>query len=213
MIPVFVISLERSSDRRMGMKAHLDELGIPFSFLDAVDGANGLEAYSPTYRRNLMPGEIGCFLSHAKAAQTIVDRGHEFACVLEDDARLLPSTLSMLNEHALAALPSFDALRLTASWHGRRKIVSTNGDLAICAPLYRLAGSHAQIYSQSGAQKIANARPSDPLTVLFSRMEAVPWNIFLWPWTYGSVARDLWRPHPFERTRRTVVPQVAATGA
>ena len=50
-IPIVVISLLRSSARRMAMIANFQDLGVSFSFFDAVDGqtmtADEIAAISP----------------------------------------------------------------------------------------------------------------------------------------------------------------------
>jgi len=62
MIPVFVINLERAQERRARIAEHLAGLGIAARFLAAVDGSSlKLRAFSRTYRRQLLPGEIGCY--------------------------------------------------------------------------------------------------------------------------------------------------------
>ena len=41
----------------------------------------------PYHQRALTFGEIGCFLSHHRVWQDVVDRGHEEVAVFEDDIR------------------------------------------------------------------------------------------------------------------------------
>src|SRR4051794_14672232 len=93
--PVFVINPERSLDRRAQMKAHLDAHRVPFTIVDAIDG-DARPFYSWTFQRNLLPGEVGCYLSHKKAARLIADSDCDFACVLEDDAALEPAAIPFL---------------------------------------------------------------------------------------------------------------------
>ena len=81
MIPVFVISLSRSAERREMACKQMKHLGIQFSFFDAIDGRNLTEgdvglvdmveakAFSG---HELSPGEIGCALSHIKLYEMMV---------------------------------------------------------------------------------------------------------------------------------------------
>lgn len=97
MIPVFVISLSRSAERREMACKQMKHLGIKFSFFDAIDGRNLTEgdvelvdmveakAFSG---HELSPGEIGCALSHIKLYEMMVAKGIERCVILEDDAYL-----------------------------------------------------------------------------------------------------------------------------
>src|SRR5436853_5144415 len=66
-IPVVVISLRRSMDRREAMSAHLGALGIPFSYFDGIDGSQMTQAEIAAlrppqslgrYHFRMTPGEI-----------------------------------------------------------------------------------------------------------------------------------------------------------
>jgi len=95
-IPVFIINLKRSSDRRDHTIRQLNDLGITFQIIEAVDG-NSLSDHDLTntpsfgiyknliYSRYLLNEEIGCSLSHLKIYQKMVDEKIALACVLEDD--------------------------------------------------------------------------------------------------------------------------------
>jgi GR25 family glycosyltransferase involved in LPS biosynthesis len=167
MIPVFVINLARAHDRRARIAGHLADLGIAARFLPAVDGSSlHLSAFSRTYRRQLVPGEIGTYLSHIDAAKMIAESGEAFVCLLEDDAELTPEVLPFLEPGVLRTLPGFDILRLVTGWHGKRKTLAKVGNVSVCAPLYPGANGHAQIYSRAGAAKIAKYLPArDPIDV------------------------------------------------
>lgn len=93
----FVIHLERALQRR-GHVAELCRLSpVPLTVIDAVDGSLLSEAevnavycprnlLEPAYPFHISRGEIGCFLSHRKAWQAIVDSGADAGLVFEDDA-------------------------------------------------------------------------------------------------------------------------------
>lgn len=95
MIPVFVISLADSIDRRNSITKHLNTLGILFEFVDAVDGRKGLPTEyenqidrreSLRRGRKLSDAEFACALSHIKVYQKIVSSNIPWALILEDDA-------------------------------------------------------------------------------------------------------------------------------
>ena len=91
----FVITLERAVERRPHAKWIELNVPLPCVALSAVDGtAMTAEAVADIYRRQihdpryphaLRRGEIGCFLSHRKAWQAIIDQELDAALILEDD--------------------------------------------------------------------------------------------------------------------------------
>ena len=95
MIPVFVISLPDCVDRRESIRNGLDNLQIPFEFVDAVDGRNGLDpSHEPDVDRpgtkrmglTLSDAEFACALSHIHIYRRIDRDNIDWALVLEDDA-------------------------------------------------------------------------------------------------------------------------------
>ncbi|MEZ6131735.1 MAG: glycosyltransferase family 25 protein [Planctomycetaceae bacterium] len=91
----FVITLERSVERRPHADWIVSQLPLPSEILNAVDGRAlpqdlvaevcQRQIHSPKYPHELSRGEIGCFLSHRNAWQTILDRNLDAALILEDD--------------------------------------------------------------------------------------------------------------------------------
>ncbi|MFC2966836.1 glycosyltransferase family 25 protein [Acidimangrovimonas pyrenivorans] len=98
--PVLVVSLADAQARRRALTAQLEALSIPFRFVDAVDGRNGLAARYETmidrpgtevqFGRPLADAEYACALSHLSLYRRIVDEDLPGAIVLEDDARVGP---------------------------------------------------------------------------------------------------------------------------
>ncbi|XP_072531356.1 procollagen galactosyltransferase 1 [Salminus brasiliensis] len=97
---VFMINLQRRTDRRERMLRALREQEIDCKIVAAVDGKamnvseisglgiHMLPGYSDPYHgRPLTKGELGCFLSHYNIWKEIVDRGLETSLVIEDDLR------------------------------------------------------------------------------------------------------------------------------
>ena len=98
--PVLVISLRSSSVRRERIASALSALGVPWEFVDAVDGdalsedelrsaagASALE-FQPALGRRLARGEIGCALSHQLCYRRIIDDGIPSAFIFEDDVHV-----------------------------------------------------------------------------------------------------------------------------
>ncbi|MBK4218145.1 glycosyltransferase family 25 protein [Paracoccus caeni] len=96
--PIFVVSLSVATERQAEITRQMQEMGLPFSFVEAADCRNGVPAeFEPqidrpgTIARNGYPmsnGEYGCALSHLKIYDMILSRNLPGAIVLEDDAIL-----------------------------------------------------------------------------------------------------------------------------
>ena len=92
---VFVINLDKSTDRLALCQQNLERLGIDFERIPAVYGKDLSEqqvvdfydraANQKGYKKDLNTGELGCYLSHIKCWQKIVDEQLDFALILEDD--------------------------------------------------------------------------------------------------------------------------------
>lgn len=95
-IPIFVINLPQSTDRKAFMQAQCKSVDISLIFIDAVNGKDisksDIERYveqdtaKKLFGRELLLGEIGCALSHKKIYQKMVDENIPYAVILEDDA-------------------------------------------------------------------------------------------------------------------------------
>ncbi len=95
-VPVFVISLKSSSDRRENTHRQLEQAGVKYRLTEAVDG-NALNDEdirnnndfgifkTGIYSRYLRKEEIGCTLSHLKIYRQIIDEMIPKACIVEDD--------------------------------------------------------------------------------------------------------------------------------
>lgn len=85
--PVFLINLDRQPGRLRFMQAQLEALGIAPIRIPAVNGRDPVERArsSAAPYAQLSPGEIGCFESHRRIWQDMVDKGTPVACILEDD--------------------------------------------------------------------------------------------------------------------------------
>ena len=96
----FVINLEKSAERRAHMTKILSGCkGIDAEFVVAVDGRGmseeekrivfDVEKSEKHYAKRILPGEIGCTLSHQKCYKKLTqDKDLEYALILEDDIML-----------------------------------------------------------------------------------------------------------------------------
>lgn len=167
MIPIYVISLATDVERRSRMAAQFDRLGLPFRFLDGVDGRcmteSARERVAPSrlryYWSHLTGGEIGCALSHLAAIRTVAQGGHPFGAVFEDDVVVrpeFPGFLAELERHP----PSFDVMWLSFTSGKKHRAVMPVGEVAgrqIRARVYLDYTAAAAIYTREAAGRIAES--------------------------------------------------------
>ncbi len=109
-----VITLRRSTTRAQQVRRIMDRCPVPCESWDATDGAQMSDQqiaavyqpslYTPNYPFKLRPGEIGCFLSHRRIWQKMVDEEIPHLLILEDDIELLPNFAHSL-QHAVETAP------------------------------------------------------------------------------------------------------------
>lgn len=117
-IEIVVLSLVRSTERRLAAARQLETAGLPWSFVAAVDAAT-FPPFPPEFDQQqhiryygcpIPIGQIGCFLSHRLAWEKCVQTGR-LTLVFEDDFQLLQELsdiIALAQQHA----KDFDILRL-----------------------------------------------------------------------------------------------------
>jgi glycosyl transferase family 25 len=94
---IWVINLKEDTERRSIMERQLKGLDLKYEIVEAVEGETlteeDLKIYSATqavrrYGRELVPGEIGCALSHINIWKRMEREGISEVLVLEDDVRI-----------------------------------------------------------------------------------------------------------------------------
>lgn len=89
----YLINLDRSHERLVLMEEQFQKVALPFVRVAAVDGKSITDGEFAGIKRNsgwkqpLTKSEIGCFLSHRKCLELIVQSGDKFGAVFEDDAK------------------------------------------------------------------------------------------------------------------------------
>ncbi|KAF7243946.1 Procollagen galactosyltransferase 1 [Varanus komodoensis] len=172
---VFMINLKRRVDRRERMLQTLYEQEIDCKVIEAVDGkamnSSQVEAMGikmlpgykdPYHGRPLTKGELGCFLSHYKVWQEIVERGLEKSVVFEDDLRFeiffkrrIMNLMYDLEEEGL----DWDLIYI-----GRKRMQVEHSEKAVPHVRNLVEADYsywtlAYIISLQGAQKLLGAEP------------------------------------------------------
>lgn len=184
MIPVFVISLRRTPERRAAICGQLNTLHVPFKLIEAVDGNHLHErearALAPRYRRltlrwPLSKGEIGCAASHRLAIEQVLKSGENFSCVMEDDGKPLPTFPEFLDANWIAALRPFDILKLAGDEASRKELlavpIASRAGRRVCVPLHPSYSARCYIISREGAARVLRRlrRIDDSLDVMIFR--------------------------------------------
>ena len=181
--PIFVISLARAKERREKMRARLDSLGAAYEIVDAVDGAALTPAdYESRLRqdimrrkwsRELLPAEIGCYLSHYNLWRRIAAEEIPRALVLEDDADLTGDFAAVVAD-VLTLNCNWDVVHLAAH---RPELVDVafrghaGRDYIFGRYKRRLLLAHAYLISLAGARKLLDIcrEISEPIDIAWGR--------------------------------------------
>ena len=88
------------------MQRQLDSLGLDYQWIDAIDAHdfNDTELIGVDLKDPCQPSAMACLLSHIKFYDLIIKNKHPMACVLEDDAQLLPTFADILNYEKLSKM-------------------------------------------------------------------------------------------------------------
>lgn len=102
--PIYVVNLDRSPERWASISKEIKKAGLDVIRLAAVDGKTLSDAQlrnvTTLMSLSLQPrGVIGCYLSHRRFWQTVVDENLSEAIVLEDDVQLVDDFKLKLLHH------------------------------------------------------------------------------------------------------------------
>jgi GR25 family glycosyltransferase involved in LPS biosynthesis len=171
-IPVYVISLRDSEVRRRNMAARLNAAGIPFRFLDAIDGRrtpipdviDGAQVDRESFD---FESGLACAASHRIAHRMVVDGDSDLALIFEDDAKLsddFPETL------AAAAKLDFDLFKFEGGpLHRYHMAIDRIGRYSVVAGMLPSMGAAAYLIRRSAAIRFCSLPVIDqPCDAAFS---------------------------------------------
>lgn len=168
---VFLINLDRSTERLEKAAQQLNRLNVPFERIAAVDGSQLTKAeidaafdIEQAERRtayNLTIGEMGCYLSHVECWRRIIAEALDFAIVLEDDLVLddgFPEAIAEIEQ--LTHTHAWDYIKLANPFKKRpyQTRLSINNYTLVDYPKAP-TGTVAQAVSLTGAQALLTHRP------------------------------------------------------
>ena len=171
-LPLLFINLASDTDRRVRMEAEFARQSVPGERFEATRWATLPEAeqaalYSPTlnarqFHKPLVNGEKGCYASHLRCWQWLLDSSHAAVVVLEDDVTLGPGFAAVIA--AIAALPTgWDMVKLIGRLDGKEgeKLCRSRPLLkgfALVDFLRVPSLTAGYVISRSGAQKLISSR-------------------------------------------------------
>ncbi len=168
-IPIYLINLARDVERREWMQSQLAKLGLQAIWIEAVLGkalsAPGRDALfdaianASRYHLPLTAGEIGCYASHLKVWQALIDSAAPMALVLEDDMLVHESMPSVLQTaQAQLANHRWDMIKLIGRLQEAKRASRSLGSFELIR--YQRVPSYTGAYliSRAGAEKLLATR-------------------------------------------------------
>ncbi|KJZ19666.1 glycosyltransferase family 25 protein [Loktanella sp. S4079] len=116
---IWLINLDRDSERLTKMQEQLSALGLSYTRFPAIYGKDHAEelatrADADAYARNMgspiLPGKMGCYASHLAVWDAFIQSDHKVALILEDDVVFHDDFLESLDA-ALAGSAHWDTVR------------------------------------------------------------------------------------------------------
>lgn len=174
---VWVINLERDSDRLAKIAADLESFGMPWRRFPAIDGQKPAEldrqripvVRHPAWRRWHQPlrrGEAASLLSHLAVAEALLETDYDYALVLEDDAVPLQGACEVITEAVDQASagggPAWDVLRLERTERRKARIVVGHlpSGRRLVDYLRQPSGTTAYLLNRGGAERMLAAAES-----------------------------------------------------
>ena len=97
-VEIWVINLARSKDRWKKISKSLDRYKIKYKRFDAIDGQyTPVPKYTQPSYWLTSPGMRGCYLSHYKLWNQLLQSSSQYFLILEDDAIIHPNLLDILD--------------------------------------------------------------------------------------------------------------------
>ena len=201
----FVINLDSSKDRLVSITSRLRELGVPFERVPAVNGRalSDQEISQITYpynhfeskvrfTRELTKGEIGCFLSHRKCWEKLLESDKQWALIMEDDIQIsniappyMLSTDWIPDQVSICQLSCLEAVQ-----NGRiqEDTITLCNEVSLVAPLAPPPlGTQCYLISRQAAQAAIE---------LSKRLPAPVDNFLFSPWFEMAHLFTVWRTAP-----------------
>ena len=146
-LKTYVINLPKDQDRRESILKETAQ--FPWLDIEMIEAVYGKELsdeeknnlfdckkYTQYYGRELMPGEIGCTLSHQMCYKHLLEADLDYALILEDDAhfannKITEQFLMSVNDLMNSPIPRILLLHASFEYTGEKKLFCEN--YSICS--------------------------------------------------------------------------------
>lgn len=159
---IWLINLDRDTDRRAAMEAQLNKLSIPFNRFPAIYGKDHAHALAKrvdasAYARNMgspiLPGKMGCYASHVTVWEAFIASDYKVALILEDDVVFHDDFLETL-DLALENATLWDSLRFNCIRAKLPVSQAIRGNYTFNAYVGPFTGNATYLLHKATAQKI-----------------------------------------------------------
>ena len=161
---IYLINLDRSTDRLQSAERHFNAVGLPFERIVAIDARDEDMSIYPIDRKvfqrthgrtTIRPGEIGCYFSHLKALRTFLASGREFGVVCEDDV-LPQGQLSTVLEELLDFSNEWDIVSLFHFHRGGPIVVRQMNEFSVTVHIAHISSAAAYLLSRKAAETLVS---------------------------------------------------------
>lgn len=162
-IPVYIINLKRSTERYKAVSTYAKAVGLNYQRVEAVEGKSidisqcqlvDEERFKRCHGKNILPGEVGCYLSHLNTLEIIANSEHLYGVIVEDDVAF-PADFSKIVQE-MTRFKGWDIIKFANHRHTAfHKYIDVFGDVSIGRFLHGpLGSSAAYIVTREGAAKL-----------------------------------------------------------
>ena len=188
-----IIHLKRSLERKPQVRKLKQDLPYRTKVVEAIDGSKLDNELSKSYKPRLLrprypfslrSAEVGCFQSHRKCWQEILDRGLEAALIIEDDVDIIDEEFTAAIKLAMKEIKMGDLIRLPMKPREKPRNSNVKRDnISIFEPTVIGLGTQAQIVTYDAARQLLEK------TAHFDR----PIDVYLQlRWKHGVRVLTLW---------------------
>ncbi len=160
-VATFYINRGCDASRRLALEQRLAGAGIDAVRVEAIEGLNvpnDLTAYffeGGALCSDLSPGEVGCYASHLRVYQLLIEQELPWALVLEDDATFASNVADDIAAILAAAPEDWSLIHLCGD---NRRGVRVLRQVTSCHSLVRFsripAGAAGYLISRAGAERM-----------------------------------------------------------
>lgn len=186
-VEAFIIHLARAERRRPQVARLAAELPFAVTILDGVDGlalsdeevdkVYQKDLHRPRYPFELRRQEVGCFLSHRKAWQAIIEHDLDAGLILEDDVEMERDVFADALALAIGQMQPMNFVRFPYKAHREHgRMIASRGRFSLIEPKLPALGMQVQLVSREAARALleATARFDRPVDTFLQMRWAHP---------------------------------------